>query len=111
MIGIADPSCPGLGLVVLARSMRRTSAALSVWGPFPAGTAAGARRYSLADPDSAALLHAQNALLSALSSPGLLQTRLPPAPVTITEAIYQGGCLPPRRLTQRASLEETAWYF
>jgi transcriptional regulator with XRE-family HTH domain len=29
--------------------------------------------------------------------------------VIITAAIYQGGPLPPRRLTQRASLEETAW--
>jgi hypothetical protein len=30
MILIAMPSCPGLGLVILARSMRRTSAALFV---------------------------------------------------------------------------------
>jgi hypothetical protein len=56
-----------------------------------------------------ALLHEQVALLSALSWPGLLQTRLPSATVTITVALYRGGPLPPRRLTLRASLEETAW--
>jgi hypothetical protein len=64
MILIAMPSCCGLGLVVLARSMRRTSAALSVcWARFPRARCPAQ----------------QDALQRALSSSGLRQTRLPSA--------------------------------
>jgi len=85
MIPIADLTCPGLGLVVLARSMRRTSAALSLLGPNPAGTVAG---YG-GPPDgrlrSGPAAAAGGVALGAASSP-LCQTRLLSAPVATTAA-------------------------
>ena len=64
MILIAMPSCPGLGLVILARSMRRTSAALSVcW--------ARSRGHGV--------LLSRTRCHQRFSSPGTHQTRLPSA--------------------------------
>jgi hypothetical protein len=103
MILIADLSCPGLAWCNGAVDAANIGRAV-----FPMTRNPRARLPVAVGRLAPAVLRQQPALQSALWSPGLRQTSLLSAAGATPAAIYQGGPLPPRRLTQRASLEETA---